>query len=48
MKQFKIRKSLVKDTPGFWELDFNYKNRRIRRKIKCASYLADLLSDLIE
>lgn len=45
---FRIRKSQVKDSNGYWEFDFNYDNRRIRRKMQCTSYQANLLCELLQ
>ena len=48
MKPLTIRKSLVKDAPGYWEFDFNLNGKRVRRKMKCTNYQSDLLCDLIQ
>lgn len=47
MKHIPIRTSMVKDVPGYWEFDFNYQGKRIRRKIKCTTYQCRLLSNFI-
>lgn len=48
MKPLTIRKSLVKDTPGYWEFDFNLDGKRIRRKMQCTGYQSDLLCNLLK
>lgn len=48
MKSFTIRKSLVKDAPGYWEFDFNLDGKRVRRKMQCTGYQSDLLCNLIK